>query len=96
MTPRANVLCCALIGLCSLLSVAGCAPRATVPPAPVLVGTAECPAPQAPVLPELDAALFLDDPANIDPLLERDDLLRQYIKGLRATVRCYESQTKEP
>jgi len=74
----------------------GCAtPAPRVPPAPVITGAAECPAPDAPVLPMLDPALPFDAPDNVRALLERDDLCRQYIKGLQATVRCYESQTKD-
>lgn len=92
---RAKKLWIALIGLCSL---SGCAAGVSpvVPPAPVIVSAAACPAPDAPLLPPLEAALDFDALENVAALLERDDLCRQYIKGLRATVRCYESQTKGP
>lgn len=95
MMPRARRLWIALIVLCSLT---GCAAREVpvVPPAPIIVKAAACPAPGVPVLPQLDAALPLDAPENVRRLLLRDDLCRQYIKGLQATTRCYESQTKEP
>lgn len=94
MTPRARRLWIASIALCSLT---GCAAREmpVVPQSPVVVETANCPAPDAPWLPPLDAALPFDAPENVRLLLERDDLRRQYINGLRATVRCYESQSKE-
>lgn len=94
MPPRAEKLWIALIVLCSL---PGCAVREVpvVPPAPVIVKAAECPVPEVPVLPQLDAALPFDAPKNVALLLERDDLCRQYIKGLQATLRCYESQTKD-
>lgn len=91
--PRAGRLWIALIVLCSLT---GCTARTpVVPPAPLIVETANCPAPPVPTLPALDAALPFDAPQNVRVLLERDDLCRQYIKGLQATVRCYESQGKE-
>lgn len=92
--PRAGRLWIALTALCSLTGCAAGSP--VVPQAPVVVRTAGCPAPDAPGLPALDPALLFDAPENVRSLLERDDLCRQYIKGLRATVRCYESQTKGP
>ena len=64
-----------------------------VPPAPVIVKAAACPAPEVPVLPQLDAALPFDAPKNVGLLLTRDDLCRQYIKGLQATLRCYDAQS---
>ena len=83
------------LGLVFLLLLGGCALSAPrVPPAPVVVGTIECPAPESPVLPELDAALSLDAPGNVRALLERDDLCRHYIEGLRAAIRCYASRIK--
>lgn len=95
MMLRARKLWIALIALCSLT---GCAAGGVpvVPQAPILVRTAVCPAPDIPVLPRLDAASAFDAPDNVLALLERDDLCRRYIKGLQATIRCYESQTKEP
>lgn len=91
MTLRATRLWIALTALCSLV---GCASRddGGVPPAPVIVPAAVCPAPDAPALPRLDAALPFDAPDNVRTFLERDDLCRHYIKGLQATIRCYESQ----
>ena len=53
------------------------------------------PAPARPELPRIDETLPLDDPANIEALMTRDDLLRQYIRGLEATVGCYQEQTRE-
>ena len=91
MKKPAGGLWIALIGLCSLT---GCfAPDVpAVPPAPVAIGTVSCPAPEAPDLPALSVALFLDAPDNTGILLERDDLVRRYIKGLRDAIRCYQSQ----
>lgn len=92
--PHARKLWIALTVLCSLT---GCAAgNAVVPQAPEIVRTAECPAPDAPVLPALNPALPFDAPDNVEMLLERDDLCRQFNKGLQATVRCYESQARGP
>lgn len=95
--PRMRPLRCAAAALLAAILVSGCAAREGpfVPPAPVIMSAAACPAPDAPVLPPLDAALPLDGPDNVRALLERDDLCRRYIKGLQATIRCYESQSKE-
>lgn len=92
--PHAGQLWIALTVLCSLV---GCTVREVplVPPAPVIVKAATCPGPEAPVLPQLDVALPFDAPKNVRLLWERDDIARQYIKGLQATIRCYESQTED-
>lgn len=66
----------------------------TLPTAPVLVLPEPCPAPLPPVLPDLDSGLYFDAPVNMEALLTRDDIMRQYIKALVATVRCYEAQTQ--
>lgn len=91
MRPRAGRLRFALVVLCSLTGCTAGTP--VVPQVPVIVETADCPAPPAPSLPVLDAALPFDAPQNVRVLLTRDDLCRQYIKGLQATVRCYEAQS---
>lgn len=94
MTPRGKGLWIVLTVLCSLSGcAAGIAP--TVPTAPVIIRTAECPAPPVPALPVLDAARLFDSPVNVEVLLARDDLYRRYIQGLRATVRCYQAQSEE-
>ncbi len=82
--------------LAALSLLGGCfaaAPR--VPPAPAVARAVRCPAPETPVLPPLDADLPFDSPENVRALLERDDLLRRYLQGLRAALRCYEVQDKE-
>lgn len=66
-----------------LLSVliAGCAIKQAVP--------IDCPRPEEPVLPELDPTLPLENPANIERLMERDDCIRLYILGLEACIECF-------
>jgi hypothetical protein len=66
-----------------------------VPP-PLALRTAECPEPEAPPLPQLDAVLFLDSPENCEALLARDDASRAYIAALRSALRCYRRQAAEP
>lgn len=85
---RAMLLLIALTGLCS------CNARPALPP-PVMVvhASAICPAPARPDLPVIDPDAALDSPANVERLMGRDDLLRQYIKGLESTVECYKAQT---
>jgi hypothetical protein len=41
----------------------------------------------------LDGTLPFDAPPNVAALLERDDALRGYAKGLEAAVDCYRAQT---
>lgn len=79
---RASVLLIASIGLCS---VCGCAAHRPAPEPPPLP---DCPAPAAPALPVLDASEPLESPANMERLMERDDVLRAYIDGLRAAIGC--------
>ena len=81
--------------LASIALGSGCAgrPLPTVPPAPVLAPVVVCPAPVRPGLPALDGTFPFDSPANVAALLERDDVLRGYAKGLEATVDCYRAQT---
>lgn len=83
-----------LLALIAAGSLAGCAahPANTLPPAPTVVQTRECPAPARPVLPGVDGTLPFDAPANVATLLERDDLFRTYATGLEATVDCYRAQ----
>ncbi len=81
--------------LAALCCLSGCAAADMTPaPAPVIIQAAYCPGPTAPALPPLDPALPFDAPDNVRVLLDRDDLCRHYIKGLQATLRCYESQTR--
>ena len=80
-----------LLPLASIVICSGCAKPAAqqivMAPAAVI-----CPVPARPELPRIDGALPLDGPANIEALMTRDDLLRQYIRGLEATVDCYKAQ----
>ena len=43
-------------------------------------------------MPDLNAEEPLDGPENVARLLERDDLLRNYINGLNAALRCYQAR----
>ncbi|CAK7024800.1 MAG: hypothetical protein DELT_02536 [Desulfovibrio sp.] len=83
----ASVLLIALIALCSL---AGCggkeARRQEVPTPPAVLNLPASPAPQKPELPQIDGALPLDHPHNVDVLLERDDIMRALIKALYAAL----------
>lgn len=84
MMRRAMLLLLGSIALCS-----GCAK-----PAPVVVPLVECPAPPRPILPDIDAALPLDHPRNVETIMIRDDALRSYIHGLESTVDCYRAQER--
>lgn len=92
MKARAALWPIASIGLCSLLP--GCTGARPVPP-PVVVGAILCPEPAAPVLPLVDGGGTFDAPAAWAVLMERDDVMRAYIKGLRRTVDCYAAQAGE-
>lgn len=81
---RAALLLLASIGLCS------CGPKQA--PVIVTVPVALCPAPSAPAMPEINAALSLDSPANVESLMIRDDMFRVYIQGLRSSLECYRAQ----
>lgn len=85
MMKRAIVLFCASIALCSF----GCGQKDA---APLVLEHHDCPAPQAPILPELDAALPLDSPENITRLLLRDDMIRTYIDGLESALQCEQAR----
>lgn len=85
MMKRAVALLSVLIVLCSC----GCGSKQTVP---LILEHQICPAPSVPALPELDAAEPLDNPQNIIRLLERDDVLRAYIDGLNAALRCEQAR----
>ena len=89
MKLHAKVLLIGLTALCS-----ACVGY-KVPPAPVIVTAALCPAPVAPVLPQLDASLPFDSFTNAQIFLIRDDSSRNYIKALQTTIRCYELQIKK-
>jgi len=93
--PRAMPPLLALTALGSMLALCGltgCASR-PAPPSVLIVATQPCPAPVRPVLPMLDGTLPFDAPPNVAALLERDDALRGYAKGLEATADCYRAQT---
>ncbi len=79
---RATVLLIASIALCSCC---GCSRK---PAAPHILNLPDCPAPAPPVLPVIDGSEALDSPDNIARLMERDDLIRAYIDGLNAALRC--------
>lgn len=82
---HAVALFCVLIVLCS-----GCSHKQTF--APTVLKLSDCPAPSVPVMPDLNAEEPLDGPENVARLLERDDLLRNYINGLNAALRCYQAR----
>ncbi len=88
---RAALLLIVSIGLCSV----GCVGTKNISPPPlVIVPVVQCPAPQRPALPDMDAALPLDSPANVERLMIRDDALRGYIHGLESCVECYRRQAE--
>ncbi len=94
--PRAmqSLLASTVLGsMLALCGLTGCASRPAPPPSVVIVATQPCPAPVRPVLPMLDGTLPFDAPPNVAALLERDDALRGYAKGLEAAVDCYRAQT---
>lgn len=84
----------AVLWIASIVICSGCAKPAAqqivMAPAAVI-----CPAPARPELPRIDGALPLDSPANIEALMTRDDMMRQYIHGLESAVECYQAQTRE-
>ena len=84
---REIVLLFVLIGLCSL---AGCGGKRLpeLPAPPVILNLPDCPAPDRPRLPQVNGGLPFDAPENINTFLERDDIMRAYIKGLEAAVLC--------
>jgi len=82
---RAVVLLVALTALCS-----GCGTKQAVPqPAPLVLNLPDCPSPVPPVLPAVDGTLPFDGPENMERLAERDDVVRGYVDGLEAAIRCY-------
>lgn len=80
---RAVVLLVALTALCS-----GCGTKQPQP-APLVLNLPDCPAPVPPVLPTVDGTLPFDGPENMAKLAERDDMVRVYVEGLEAAIRCY-------
>lgn len=84
---HAMLLLLALTGLCS------CGPKQA--PVMVTVPVVLCPPPSAPVMPEINAALPLDSPANVEALMIRDDMFRAYIQGLRSALECYRAQVSQ-
>ena len=100
MNRHENELLIALIALCSLLFLSGCAAKTELSnfsfvPAPVLVTTEYCPAPVKLTLPNLDRNFGLDSTHNLKILLERDDLIRAYNSAQSSTIKCYEAQVKK-
>ena len=87
---HAGVLLIGLIVLCS-----GCGAKADIPAAPLILKLPDCPSPGVPVLPTFDGTAPFDSPENTARLLERDDILRAYIDGLEATIRCFRRQREE-
>ena len=82
---RVVVLLVALTALCS-----GCGTKQAVPqPAPLVLNLPDCPSPVPPVLPAVDGTLPFDGPENMERLAERDDVVRGYVDGLEAAIRCY-------
>lgn len=75
-------------------SIVLCSCSKPLPPAPVIVTVpiVECPAPSRPELPQIDPAMPLDSPANVEAIMTRDDVMRGYIYGLESCVECYRSQ----
>lgn len=82
----------AIIGGMILFTGCGARELPALPQAPVVLAVPECPAPARPVLPVVDGTLPLDSSNNAEALLERDDTLRAYIKGLEATTACYKGK----
>ena len=80
---RAVVLLVALTALCS-----GCGTKQPQP-APLVLNLPDCPSPVPPVLPAVDGTLPFDGPENMERLAERDDVVRGYVEGLEAAIRCY-------
>lgn len=83
MMKLAAVLLSVSIALCSCS--AGNRP-------PESLALPDCPAPEAPVLPALDAAEPLESPTNMERLMERDDMMRTYIAGLLAALSCWRAR----
>ena len=84
---RAGVLLIGLIVLCS-----GCGEKRVEVPAPLILKLPDCPSPEPPDLPSFDGGVPFDSPENAARLLERDDVLRAYIDGLEAAIRCFRRQ----
>ena len=89
MKRRAAVCLTVWIGLCS-----GCAGReAPAPvPEPVVIRPALCPRPAPPVLPKRGGVSFLESREGYAILKLRDERMRAYLKGLEASLACYEAQ----
>lgn len=80
----------------SLLLAVGCAERLPeLPPAPRIMLSRDCPAPERPELPSVDGELPFDAPENVSALMRRDAILKHYAEGLEAAVDCYRKAKKE-
>ena len=79
-----------LIALIGLFSLAGCGVyRPSLPPAPAILKLPDCPAPARPYLPRIDGSLPFDAPDNVAAFLERDDVLREFVKALEDALVCF-------
>lgn len=89
MKRRAAVCLIALTALCS-----GCAAHeAPAPvPEPVVIRPVRCPRPEPPALPKLAGLAFLESREGYSILKLRDERMRAYLKGLAASLACYEAQ----
>lgn len=74
-----------MMTLAALLLSGLIASCATTKPVPL----PECPRPDVPEMPILDAEIPLEHPLNMQRLMERDDCLRFYIEGLESALDCY-------
>lgn len=81
-----------LLLLIGSIVLCSCAGKALVQPV-VVQQTLECPAPERPQLPAVSGTLPLDHPDNVEALMERDDIMRQYMHALEDCVDCYHRQT---
>jgi len=66
-----------------------------VPEAPRIIMAYPCPVPIAPVLPAINGDALLDEPANVEIIMDRDSRMRRYIDGLLDALDCYASQARE-
>lgn len=82
----ASALLIALIVLCSLAGCGGKDLPGKVPPSPAVLNLPASPAPEKPVLPQINRDLPFDHPFNIEVLLERDDIMRALVKALYAAL----------
>lgn len=82
-------LASALLIALTVCGISGCAAQVPLAPAPRILTLPDCPAPSPPTLPPLNGMVSFDAPENIAILMERDDIVRRYVDGLCAALRCY-------